>query len=89
MDEIVVFEVNNTLRENVTFGEKFRQSRYDAVVEACGLKQDLAAFEGGDQIMIGERGINLSGGNRPYCLCCQRTNASQPIIFCVLKSYLG
>ena len=44
---------NNTLRSNITFGETFDRERYDRVVQACSLQQDIQTFIGGDQIMIG------------------------------------
>lgn len=53
---------NATLRENVLFGAHFDSARYEAVVEMCALKPDLAILPGGDQVEIGEKGINLSGG---------------------------
>ena len=55
---------NNTLRSNVVFGETFDRDRYNDVIAACSLTQDLKQFQGGDQIVIGERGINLSGGQK-------------------------
>ena len=56
--------VNDTLRGNVLFGREFDQERYDAVVEACALLDDLAVLPAADQTEIGERGINLSGGQK-------------------------
>ena len=55
---------NNTLKENLLFGEKYNKERYQNVVSACSLEADIRNFQGGDQIMIGERGINLSGGQK-------------------------
>lgn len=44
-----------TIRDNIIFGSRFGPSndgfdevRYDAVLEACALKRDLAIFEAGD-----------------------------------------
>ena len=65
--------VNDTLRGNILFGREFDQDRYDAVVEACALLDDLAILPAGDKTEIGERGINLSGGQKvrnAYCFCC-------------------
>ncbi|KAF9357890.1 Multidrug resistance-associated protein 1 [Mortierella sp. AD094] len=56
--------VNATLRENITFGNKFDQVRYDYILMACGLLPDIAMLPAGDQTEIGERGINLSGGQK-------------------------
>ncbi|KAK9458846.1 uncharacterized protein V1516DRAFT_123729 [Lipomyces oligophaga] len=56
--------LNDTVRNNITFGNELHQSRYDAVVEACGLKRDFEILEGGDQTEVGDRGIALSGGQK-------------------------
>ncbi|KAG0239236.1 hypothetical protein BGW41_007852 [Actinomortierella wolfii] len=37
---------------------------YQRVIRACNLSEDLATFPDGDQTEIGERGINLSGGQK-------------------------
>jgi hypothetical protein len=39
-----------TIRDNIVFGSNdgFDEARYDAVLEACALKRDLAIFEAGD-----------------------------------------
>ncbi len=55
---------NCTLKDNIIFGQPFDQRRYDEVIEACALSADIAALPGGDQTEIGERGINLSGGQK-------------------------
>lgn len=56
--------VNDTLRGNVLFGREFDQARYDTIVEACALVDDLAVLPAGDLTEIGEKGINLSGGQK-------------------------
>jgi ATP-binding cassette subfamily C (CFTR/MRP) protein 1 len=56
--------VNDTLRGNILFGRPFDQERYDQVVEAAALLDDLAVLPAGDQTEIGEHGINLSGGQK-------------------------
>lgn len=38
--------------------------RYDAVIAACALEQDLAELPAGDETELGERGVNLSGALR-------------------------
>lgn len=39
-----------TIRDNIVFGSNdgFDEARYDAVLEACALKRDLAIFEARD-----------------------------------------
>ncbi|KAH8249165.1 hypothetical protein KR032_006949 [Drosophila birchii] len=56
--------LNDTIRENILFGESFRPKRYDFVIEACALKPDIELMPRGDLTTIGERGINISGGQR-------------------------
>ena len=55
---------NATLRQNVLFGQPFNADRYARVVSACALDTDLDMLEAGDATLIGERGINLSGGQK-------------------------
>ncbi|KAF1319129.1 Abc transporter c family member 5, partial [Globisporangium splendens] len=55
---------NMTIRDNILFGNAFDPQRYQKVLEACGFLPDLAQFPGGDATEIGEKGINLSGGQR-------------------------
>jgi ABC-type multidrug transport system fused ATPase/permease subunit len=55
---------NATLKENILFGKPFDEKRYAKVLDACALTSDIAALPGGDQTEIGERGINLSGGQK-------------------------
>lgn len=53
-----------TIRDNIIFGSPFVLDRYDAVLDACALRPDLAVFDAGDLTEIGEKGITLSGGQR-------------------------
>lgn len=41
-----------------------QEYRYRRVMVACSLVSDLSQFPDGDQTVIGERGINLSGGQK-------------------------
>lgn len=56
--------MNASLRDNIVFGHRWDPHFYDRVLEACSLKSDIAILNGGDQTEIGERGINLSGGQK-------------------------
>ncbi|KIK07255.1 hypothetical protein K443DRAFT_129256 [Laccaria amethystina LaAM-08-1] len=53
-----------TIRDNIIFGSPFVLDRYNAVLDACALRPDLAVFDAGDLTEIGEKGITLSGGQR-------------------------
>lgn len=55
---------SGTVRDNILFGQPFDAKRYQATLEACALGPDIASFSGGDMAEIGERGVNLSGGQR-------------------------
>ncbi|KAK1940463.1 ABC transporter C family member 2 [Phytophthora citrophthora] len=55
---------NQTVRDNILFGEPFDVERYEMVLKASELMMDLHALPHGDRTEIGERGINLSGGQK-------------------------
>lgn len=55
---------NKTIRENIVFGEVLDEKRYFEVLNVCSLKEDLDNLVDGDNTEIGERGINLSGGQK-------------------------
>jgi ABC-type multidrug transport system fused ATPase/permease subunit len=57
------------VRENITFGLPFNAERYNMVVKACCLEHDMTSFARGDSELIGERGINLSGGYVGFQTC--------------------
>mmetsp|Transcript_8592 Transcript_8592/g.18150 ORF Transcript_8592/g.18150 Transcript_8592/m.18150 type:complete len:989 (-) Transcript_8592:348-3314(-) len=56
--------VNATLQDNIVFGRKFNRARYDRVVAACALNEDIAILPAQDKTEIGERGVGLSGGQK-------------------------
>ena len=56
--------MSNTLRNNVLFGLPYDQEWYDAVVSACSLDQDLVELPNNDLTIIGDKGVNLSGGQK-------------------------
>jgi ABC-type multidrug transport system fused ATPase/permease subunit len=58
--------INTTVEENVRFTDLDTKDAdwYSDVLEACCLNDDLDLLPAGDQTEIGERGINLSGGQR-------------------------
>lgn len=56
--------MNATVRDNITFGLRWDPVFYEQVLEACSLRPDLNILTNGDLTEIGERGINLSGGQK-------------------------
>ncbi|KAH9476201.1 ABC-type transporter cicA [Psilocybe cubensis] len=55
---------NATLRENILFGQPDDEDRFRNVISACCLDHDLEVLPNGEQTEIGEKGINLSGGQK-------------------------
>ena len=53
-----------TFRENILFGKEYNNNLYKQVIRICNLDIDLETFSNGDQTLIGERGVNLSGGQK-------------------------
>ncbi|KAG8168019.1 hypothetical protein KVR01_003708 [Diaporthe batatas] len=55
---------NQSVRENILLETQFHLSRYEEVLQAVALNQDLAAFSDGDMTSAGENGSRLSGGQK-------------------------
>ncbi|XP_023761858.1 ABC transporter C family member 13 [Lactuca sativa] len=56
--------LSGTIRDNVIFGKDYDPRKYSDVLEACALDTDVSLMVGGDMAYIGEKGLNLSGGQR-------------------------
>ncbi|KAJ8933696.1 hypothetical protein NQ314_013862 [Rhamnusium bicolor] len=54
----------STVRNNIIFGQNYNKSRYNKIVKVCALEKDFEQFPQGDQTVVGERGVSLSGGQR-------------------------
>ncbi|CAG8335966.1 unnamed protein product [Penicillium salamii] len=55
---------NASIKENILFGNSLDTIRYNEVVFACALQQDLLLFPDGDSTEVGPTGVNLSGGQK-------------------------
>jgi ABC-type transport system involved in cytochrome bd biosynthesis fused ATPase/permease subunit len=60
----IPYITHGTLRDMILFGLPYMPSRYETVVQQCGLASDFAMFTNGDQEEIGANGVTLSGGQR-------------------------
>ncbi|KAL8042899.1 hypothetical protein ABFX02_09G082600 [Erythranthe guttata] len=56
--------MSGTIRDNILLGKDYNQKRYSEILHACALDLDISLMIGGDMSRIGEKGINLSGGQR-------------------------
>lgn len=56
--------VNDSLLENMQFGEKVSNEDVRRAVHAACLNRDLKELSGGLRTEIGEKGVNLSGGQK-------------------------
>lgn len=54
--------LNQSVKDNILFGNEYDEKRYKDVCKVCQLETDLQTFPNGDLTEIGENGINLSGG---------------------------
>ncbi|KAG0420746.1 hypothetical protein HPB47_003320, partial [Ixodes persulcatus] len=55
---------NATVKGNIVFTNAVDEERYEQVVDACALRPDIEMLPGGENTEIGEKGINLSGGQK-------------------------
>lgn len=56
--------MNATVRENIVFGYRYDSNFYERTVKACALLDDFTQLPDGDDTVVGERGISLSGGQK-------------------------
>ena len=55
---------SGTIRQNIVCGSQWDSKRYKAVIKATALEKDLNVLPLGDQTAVGERGVQLSGGQK-------------------------
>ena len=56
--------LNKSIRENILFGHEYDEAKFKECIKICQLRRDLDILPGGDLTEIGEKGINLSGGQK-------------------------
>lgn len=56
--------LHGTVQDNITFGKRYDEEKFSKVVDVCSLRPDLALLQDGQATIIGERGVNLSGGQK-------------------------
>lgn len=58
------FIVSGTIKENILLGSEYIEDLFNQTVEVCCLDTDLQKMANGADTIIGERGINISGGQK-------------------------
>ncbi|EFA03945.1 probable multidrug resistance-associated protein lethal(2)03659 [Tribolium castaneum] len=53
-----------SVKQNILFGQAMVREKYQEVIRVCALEDDIAQFPYGDNTIVGERGILLSGGQK-------------------------
>mmetsp|Transcript_5398 Transcript_5398/g.7758 ORF Transcript_5398/g.7758 Transcript_5398/m.7758 type:complete len:410 (-) Transcript_5398:2017-3246(-) len=56
--------MDGTVKQNIIMGLSFNPDWYDEVISACGLKIDFTQLLNGDETIVGDRGVQCSGGQR-------------------------
>lgn len=53
-----------SIKNNIVFTSGYDEKRYKAVVHACALERDFELWPHGDETIVGDRGVSLSGGQK-------------------------
>ncbi|KAG2008561.1 ATP-binding cassette transporter [Coprinopsis cinerea AmutBmut pab1-1] len=72
---------NASIKENILFSLPYDEERYHKTLEACALVSDLEILEDGDESEIGERGVNLSGGQKARVSLARAVYSRASILF--------
>ena len=72
--------LNSTVRENILFGLPMISKKFEDAIEASALGPDLESLPNGLETEIGERGINLSGGQKARISFCRAVYRDADIV---------
>ncbi|KAI3614331.1 abc transporter [Moniliophthora roreri] len=84
---------NATMKENIA-GEDVNEQRFQDVLRACSLERDVQLLPHGVNTEIGEKGINLSGGQKARVCLARAAYSSADIVLLddplsAVDSYVG
>ncbi|KAL0069231.1 hypothetical protein AAF712_003594 [Marasmius tenuissimus] len=72
---------NASIKENILFNLPHDETRYQKTLEVCALIADMDILEDGDESEIGERGVNLSGGQKARVSLARAVYSRASILF--------
>ena len=75
------FILSATVRSNILFNLPFDPERYNHANSSCALKSDIEMFSRGDMTIIGDKGINLSGGQKARVALARCVYANKDLYF--------
>ncbi|XP_023214157.1 multidrug resistance-associated protein 4-like, partial [Centruroides sculpturatus] len=55
---------NETIKENILFGEEYQEDKYRRVLHITALEKDIRLLPKKDLTIVGERGVIMSGGQK-------------------------
>ena len=53
-----------TIKDNITMGKAFEKTKFDEVIRVCALEDDMKIFPKREETLLGDRGVNISGGQK-------------------------
>jgi ABC-type multidrug transport system fused ATPase/permease subunit len=56
------FIFSGSIKDNILFGRTYNKVKFQEAINVCQLAHDLEGFDNAEDTLIGERGINISGG---------------------------
>ena len=56
--------IPDTFMQNIIMGREYDQDLYKTVIESCDLSLDIESLPSGDNTIIGDSGVTLSGGQK-------------------------
>lgn len=71
---------NATVKANITFDSEYEEVRYQRVIDACCLPEDLAELSNGDETEVGENGTALSGGQKARVALARALYSKAPLL---------
>ncbi|KAF8778438.1 Multidrug resistance-associated protein 1 like [Argiope bruennichi] len=60
----VTWVLNRSLKNNILLVKHMTEEKYNKILDFCCLRADLEILPAGDETEIGEKGVNLSGGQK-------------------------